>query len=60
MAYYNVCPICGATLDPGEHCDCEDKIIMEQARLEKKLKMNSTGQYSLKFENTEKKGGQYG
>jgi hypothetical protein len=19
------CPYCGATLDPGEHCDCRDK-----------------------------------
>ena len=23
MAYYRVCPLCGATLDPGEKCDCE-------------------------------------
>ena len=21
--YYNVCPICGANLDPGEKCNCE-------------------------------------
>ena len=21
--YYNECPICGATLDPGEQCGCE-------------------------------------
>lgn len=21
--YYHVCPHCGAALDPGEHCDCE-------------------------------------
>ena len=20
--YYNVCPVCGASLDPGEKCDC--------------------------------------
>lgn len=25
MAYYNVCPNCGATLDPGERCDCTEK-----------------------------------
>ncbi len=23
--YYNVCPFCGANLDPGERCDCEKK-----------------------------------
>lgn len=22
MAYYKVCPYCGANLDPGEICDC--------------------------------------
>lgn len=21
--FYDVCPICGATLDPGEKCNCE-------------------------------------
>ncbi len=20
--YYTTCPLCGANLDPGEHCDC--------------------------------------
>lgn len=24
MAYYKTCPNCGAALDPGEHCDCEE------------------------------------
>ena len=22
MPYYHTCSICGATLDPGEKCDC--------------------------------------
>lgn len=22
--YYDTCPKCGANLDPGEHCDCEE------------------------------------
>lgn len=22
MAFYNVCPKCGANLDPGERCNC--------------------------------------
>lgn len=25
MSYYRICPNCGANLDPGEHCDCQDK-----------------------------------
>ena len=25
MAYYKTCWLCGATLDPGERCDCQDK-----------------------------------
>lgn len=25
MPYYRTCPLCGAALDPGEHCDCQDK-----------------------------------
>ena len=25
MSYYNTCPHCGAHLDPGERCDCQDK-----------------------------------
>ena len=24
MAYYKTCPNCGAALDPGDHCDCEE------------------------------------
>lgn len=22
--YYHICPYCGAALDPGERCDCQD------------------------------------
>lgn len=25
MAQYRTCPYCGASLDPGEKCDCQDK-----------------------------------
>lgn len=25
MAFYNTCPKCGANLDPGEKCTCENK-----------------------------------
>ena len=23
MPFYDVCPLCGATLDPSEQCNCE-------------------------------------
>ena len=25
MAYYNICRHCGGNLDPGEHCDCQER-----------------------------------
>ena len=25
MAQYRTCPYCGASLDPGEKCDCQEK-----------------------------------
>ena len=25
MPYYNVCPNCGACLDPSEECDCTER-----------------------------------
>lgn len=48
MAFYDICEKCGAHLDPGERCDCED----EQERLSKfyaqrMMANRRTGQYSL-------------
>lgn len=25
MPYYQTCPVCGANLDPGERCDCQNE-----------------------------------
>lgn len=25
MSYYTTCPDCGANLDPGERCDCQNE-----------------------------------
>lgn len=30
MSYFHECPICGATLDPGEECYCEDDADEEE------------------------------
>lgn len=32
--YYNECPLCGANLDPGEQCDCQ-----EEKKSKKKLQL---------------------
>ena len=29
MPYYDTCPICGGSLDPGETCDCQDKQFLQ-------------------------------
>lgn len=30
MSYYRECPYCGAHLDPGERCDCQDEVIRNE------------------------------
>lgn len=32
MPYYNVCPHCGANLDPGEKCDCQNSKSLKRER----------------------------
>ena len=32
MPYYRTCPDCGAHLDPGERCDCQDEKRAAQVR----------------------------
>ena len=35
--YYNVCPYCGANLDPDEKCDCNKKVRNGNEKGEKLL-----------------------
>ena len=38
--YYNECPLCGANLDPGEQCDCQ-----EEKKSKKKLQLKNQSEY---------------
>ena len=39
MAYYNVCPDCGCSLDPGEKCDCKNEEAQRQDYFSRHLVM---------------------
>lgn len=51
--YYRPCPTCGASLDPGERCDCQEKekaapdaANIQSGKVEKGLPTNiSTSNY---------------
>ena len=47
MAFSNTCSICGANLDPGERCDCQEKKEHETQRLQSMFKMGRNGQMQL-------------
>ena len=53
MAFYRICPDCGAYLDPGEQCSCHERLIeMERkekatAFVEKMMKEEKNGQLRL-------------
>lgn len=48
MAFYNTCPLCGATLDPGERCDCESEQEKRSESFAHKIRLDrGTGQYSF-------------
>lgn len=34
MPYFNTCPNCGASLDPGETCDCTSEEEERKTRIE--------------------------
>lgn len=51
MAYYHICPDCGALLDPGERCDCQEKAELLRMKYEQLTAVNEHGQIEF--------GGQY-
>lgn len=51
MAYYNVCPICGSNLDPGERCDHQLQREQGRAVLGKQIRADPvTGQFILQLD----------
>jgi hypothetical protein len=44
--YYRICSNCGANLDPGERCDCEEERQKQTDRIIS-MKINKDGQYEL-------------
>lgn len=47
MAFYDTCPICGANLDPGERCDCQEKKEQETQKRQSMFRMGRNGQMQL-------------
>ncbi len=45
--YFNTCPKCGSTLDPGERCDCEKVKNVRKEKLLDDNKENSNVQKSF-------------
>lgn len=37
MAFYRICPDCGAYLDPGEQCSCHEEHMLKQEKREKAI-----------------------
>ena len=51
VAYYSICPDCGASLDPGEKCSCREEAEEKQDYFAKHLKMEpEAGQLAFVFE----------
>lgn len=48
MAFYNVCPKCGAHLDPNEKCDCEN-VSEKEKKAREHLLMVEKGTNQLAF-----------
>lgn len=47
MAYFNECPLCGATLDPGERCDCEQIEETREQKFDAVTHCDDNGQITL-------------
>lgn len=47
MPYFNKCEICGANLDPGETCECENLSEINKRKFEQLTKIDTDDQIEL-------------
>lgn len=46
--FFRTCNYCGAALDPGEKCDCQDQKQQRDEQIRKALRMGPWGQMEFK------------
>jgi hypothetical protein len=46
--FFRTCNYCGAALDPGEKCDCQDQKQQRDEQISKALRMDPWGQMEFK------------
>lgn len=51
--YYRVCSICGASLDPGERCDCLEIRKKQLENIQRFIKPGKNGQFVMNFQEQE-------
>lgn len=47
---YRICPYCGAALDPGERCDCQDPGQLQEAEPEEIIFTGSLAELAAELE----------
>ncbi len=47
---YRICPYCGAALDPGERCDCQDPEQLQEAEPEEIIFTGSLKELAAELE----------
>jgi len=49
MAFYRECPLCGASLDPGEKCTCQEEKEQEERKHRRMFRTGRNGQLCFGF-----------
>lgn len=46
---YYTCSVCGANLDPGEPCDCQNEKEQERLKMQSRFRVGKNGQMQMCF-----------